>query len=376
MKKTALALFASAFVASSASAVELFNLDSTGTKAEFIGSARVKWTSNSTKDTYRDGSVVRNHVNKPVQNNGSRFGFRLTQQLGNGFYALGRVEWRLRGADERGASRSQHDFDHIYAHQLYAGLGHKQYGEVTYGNQTVITDEVKQTDIPNTLSLSDGLLVSGARRSVQYVYKGIEGLKVGAYYGGHNQRSNTNMDLSQDRKDVWGFGSIYNYKFDDVQSVQVATGFSRERFERVGSAPAYDRNAYSVGAAYTYDKTTFGVDLERSKTENQSVQGNERTEKEVRTLVYHRLTDDWRAYGMYAYKTNRLERAIGSDNKERKHQFMVGTEYYLPQVVAQLKTKLFVEWQATRTKHPERKVGDGVSKSRDYTTVVGFRAYW
>ncbi|EFL80632.1 porin [Actinobacillus pleuropneumoniae] len=376
MKKTALALFASAFMASSASAVELFNLDSTGTKAEFIGSARVKWTSTSTKDTYQNGSAVRNHVNKPVQNNGSRFGFRLTQQLGSGVYALGRVEWRLRGADERGVSSSQHDFDHIYAHQLYAGFGHKQYGEVTYGNQTVITDEVKQTDIPNTLSLSDGLLVSGARRSVQYVYKGIEGLKVGAYYGGHNQRSNTNMDLSQDRKDVWGFGSIYNHKFDDVQSVQVATGFSRERFERIGSAPAYDRNAYSVGAAYTYDKTTFGVDLERRKTENQSVQGNERTEKEVRTLVYHRLTDDWRAYGMYAYKTNRLERAIGRDNNEKKHQFMVGTEYYLPKVVDQLKTKLFVEWQATRTKHPEAKVARGVNKSRDYTTVVGFRAYW
>ena len=33
MKKTALALLASAFVANSASAVELFNLDSTGTKA-------------------------------------------------------------------------------------------------------------------------------------------------------------------------------------------------------------------------------------------------------------------------------------------------------------------------------------------------------
>ncbi|WP_150539241.1 porin [Actinobacillus vicugnae] len=372
MKKTALALFASAFVASSASALELFNMDSTGTKVEFIGSARVKWTSTSTKETYRNGSVVRNHVNKPVQNNGSRFGFRLTQQLTNDFYALGRVEWRLRGSDERGISNSQHDFDHIYAHQLYAGLGHNQYGEVTYGNQTVITDEVKQTDLPNTLSLSDGLLVSGARRSVQYVYKGIKGLKVGAYYGGNNQRANNNTDLAQDRKDVWGFGSIYNHKFDDVQSVQVATGFSRERFERVGSAPAYDRNAYALGTAYTYDKTTFGVDLERRKTEDQNALGNKRTEKEVRTVVYHRLTDDWRAYGMYAYKINKNDVVVGTDTKTRKHQFMLGTEYFLPKVVDQLKTKLFVEWQATRAKN----FTAAVKKSRDYTTVVGFRAYW
>ena len=36
---------------------------------------------------------------------------------------------------------SQHDFDHVYTRQLYAGFGHKQFGELTYGNMVTITDE-------------------------------------------------------------------------------------------------------------------------------------------------------------------------------------------------------------------------------------------
>lgn len=45
-----------------------------------------------------------------------------------------------------------------------------------------ITDEVKQTDLPNILSLSDGLLNYAARHVVQYTYSGVEGLKVEAFY--------------------------------------------------------------------------------------------------------------------------------------------------------------------------------------------------
>ena len=59
---------------------------------------------------------------------------------------------------------SKHDFDHIYTHFLYTAFGHKQFGELTYGNMPTITDEVKQTDLANTYSLSDGLLDGSERR--------------------------------------------------------------------------------------------------------------------------------------------------------------------------------------------------------------------
>lgn len=353
-------------MATSAQAITVLDANDYGTKVDFTGSARLKWTSTSDKVSPVNGKTTRNHENKAVQNNGSRFGFKLTQQLGNDFYALGRVEWRFRGT-----ASSQHDFDDIYTRQLYAGIGHKQYGELTYGNMTTITDEVKQTDLANTLSLSDGLLTGSARRVVQYTYKGIEGLKVGGYYGGHSPRNNQGLDLTNERKDAWGVGAIYKYKMDELQNVTFAAGATGDRSNQ-NRLKAYKVNAYSLAWAYTYDKTTVGLDLERRVTKNQGAMGNERVEKEVRTVLHQRLTEDWSAYTMYAYKTNRLNTALAStnDTKATRHQFMLGTEYYI--VPKYLKS--FVEWQATRTKNETN--GVKVSKSRNYTTVVGVRAYW
>ncbi|HGO5815523.1 TPA: porin [Mannheimia haemolytica] len=364
MKKTTLAFLASALVANSALAITIYDHKETGTQIEFIGSARIKWESTSDKTSPVNGKTTRNHVNHAVDNNGSRFGFRLTQQVGHGFYALGRVEWRMRGD-----SSSQHNFDHIYDHQLYAGIGHKQYGELTYGNMTNIADEVKQTDLPNTLSLSDGLLTGSSRRTVQYVYKGIEGLKLGAFYGGNSQRGNNALDLANKRKDIWGAAAIYNYKIDDNQSLKLATSATRERFEQ--SIGNYERTALAFGTAYTYGKTTLGLDLERRETEDQNAIGNKRIEKEFRTVLLHRLTDQWNAYTMYAYKENKLN-AVGlaNDTKVKRNQFMLGTEYYI--VPKHLKG--FVEWQATRAKHYTNELK--TAKSRNYTTVLGLRAYW
>lgn len=364
MKKTALALLAAALVANSASALTILDSKETGTKIDFIGSARLKWTSTSDKNSSVNGLATRNHVNDAVRNNGSRFGFRINQQLGNDFYVLGRVEWRMRGT-----SSSKHDFDDVYTRQLYAGIGHRQYGELTYGNMTTITDEVKQTDLPNTLSLSDGLLAFAARRAVQYTYKGIEGLKLGAFYGNSSPRGNEGLSLSNKRKDIWGAAAIYNYDINQDEKVTFATGITRERYNQSGLS-AYERLALAVGTAYTLGKTTVGLDIENRTTKDQGTIGNERKEFEVRSVLYHRLTDDWRAYTMYAYKQNKLDTVAAADTKAKKHQFMLGTEYYI--VPKTLKT--FVEWQATRTKNYAD--GEKSSKQRNYTTVIGVRLYW
>ncbi len=381
MKKTTLALLASAFVANSASAITVFDSEETGTKVEFTGSARLQWRSEANKTSNVNGATTRKHENKAVSNNGSRFGFKVNQQLGAGFYALGRVEWRFQ---DHNLARSQHDFDHVHDRQLYAGIGHKQYGELTYGHMTTVTDEVKQTDLPNTLSLSDGLLTANARHAIQYTYQGIDGLKLGAFYSGHSQRGSNGLDLTNHVKDVWGAAAIYKHKIDELQSVKTGIGFTRDRFEQSGLS-AYDRNAFSFGAAYTYDKTTIGVDLERRETNDQRVVenagkanevnrgalGNKRTEKEIRTVLFHKITDDWRAYTMYAYKDNKLDSVVaGKDTKVRRHQFMLGTEYYIvPKYL-----KAFVEWQTTHAKHFEN--GEKTKRVRDNITVIGARAYW
>ena len=359
MKKTLFALSVAALAAGSAQAYN-FHIDQTGTDVDFYGSLRVKWESTSNKTNYVNGDVTKEHINHAVDNNGSRFGFKLKQSLGGDFYALGRAEWRMRGE-----APSQHDFDHVYTHQLYAGFGHKQFGELTYGNMVTITDEVKQTDLANTYSLSDGLLDGSARRVTQYVYNGNYGdnkVKFGAYYGGSSKRSMKNLDLTNKRKNAWGTGLIFNHAIDSIQNVTVAAGFTREISENANNTSLF-RNAYGLGLAYNFVHTTYGLDLERQVTKNQ---GDKRIKNEVRAIVRQGLNEDWNVYAMYAYKTDKH-----SNNTDRTRQFMVGTEYYVFNQ-GSLKVKPFLEWQATRTKYEN----STVDRSRDFKTVIGLRAYW
>lgn len=359
MKKTLLALSVAALAAGSAQAYN-FRIDQTGTDVDFYGSLRAKWESTSNKTNYVAGGERKEHINHAVDNDGSRFGFKLKQSLGGDFYALGRVEWRMRGD-----APSQHDFDHVYTRLLYAGVGHKKFGELTYGNMATITDEVKQTDLANTYSLSDGLLDGSARRVAQYVYNGNYGdnkVKFGAYYGGSSKRNMKNLDLVNKRKNAWGTGLIFNHAIDSIQNVTVAVGFTREISENANNTSLF-RNAYGLGLAYNFVHTTYGVDLERQVTKNQ---GDKRIKNEVRAVIRQGLNEDWNVYAMYAYKTDKH-----SNNTDRTRQFMVGTEYYVFNQ-GSLKVKPFLEWQATRTKYEN----SAVERSRDFKTVIGLRAYW
>ena len=372
MKKTLLALSVAALAAGSAQAYN-FHIDQTGTDVDFYGSLRVKWESTSNKTNYVAGGESKEHINHAVDNNGSRFGIKLKQSLGGDFYALGRAEWRMRGE-----APSQHDFDHVYTRQLYAGFGHKQFGELTYGNMTTVTDEVKQTDLANTYSLSDGLLDGSARRVAQYVYNGNYGdnkVKFGVYYGGNSKRNDVNVDLAKakgsnasHRKNVWGTALIFNHAIDSIQNVTVAAGFTREIFANKAIASSFTQNAYALGLAYNFVHTTYGLDLERQVTKNEGYIGNKRIKNEVRAVVRQGLNEDWNVYAMYAYKTDKH-----SNNTDRTRQFMVGTEYYVFNQ-GSLKVKPFLEWQATRTKY-ENDVA-ARDRSRDFKTVIGLRAYW
>lgn len=364
MKKTLLALAAASVCASSAQAYTVYDNQDSGTKIDFSGSVRLKWesTSEKTRD-FTQGTVEREHTNHAVDNNGSRFGFKINQQLGNGFYALGAMQFRFNNSNNH-----QHNFGRLYTREAYAGIGHKAYGELTHGNMTVITDEVKRTDYPNTNSLSDGLLEYSARKVTQYVYKGVEGLKVGAFYGAKNERELNGDKVGNHRKGVWGLGAIYKYDISELQSVKFGLGFSRERFNQ-HRRNVESETAYAVDTAYTYDKTTVGLDLERRVTKNFA--GNKRTENEVRTLVFQEVTPDLNAYAMYAFRHNK---ANDHSSKTKSSEFMFGAEYYVYQQ-GTLKVKPFVEWK-TVEKRAYNSAGVKTQKSRDNTTIIGLRAYW
>jgi len=79
MKKSHfLTLSVAALAAGSAQAYN-FHVDQTGTDVDFYGSLRVKWESTSNKTNYVNGDVTKEHINHAVDNDGSRFGFKLNK---------------------------------------------------------------------------------------------------------------------------------------------------------------------------------------------------------------------------------------------------------------------------------------------------------
>ncbi|BFU60790.1 MULTISPECIES: porin [Rodentibacter] len=379
MKKALLALTAAVFAAGSAQAYK-FNIEETGTEIDFSGSARLKWENINSKVTNPDDTTRSKNISHgDIDNNGSRFGFKIKQNLGNDFYAIGRVEWRFRTTEARGnsaepnlASNRHNNFGRIYTRQLYAGFGHKTYGELVYGNMTVFTDEIKQTDLPNTYSLSDGLLNSSSRRVIQYTNRNgiVPNLKFGAYYGATSPRNTQGLSINPNRNHVWGGGAVYKYNIDDLQDWTTAAGFFRETFENGRQV-----TAYSFGNAYRFDHTTLGLDLEHRNTSNLSNSfgnGIKRAEYEARAVVFQALNEDWNAYAMYAYRHKKLKDTTTPAATEKRSEVMLGTEYYVYKN-GSIKLKPFVEGKVVRVRnlaHAEN------VKQRDYAALVGLRAYW
>ncbi|VEH64952.1 major outer membrane protein OmpH-2 [Rodentibacter pneumotropicus] len=85
MKKTLLALMVAAFAASSAQAYQ-FHIEETGTEIDFNGSLRLKWENINRKT--EGETTTKNISHGDIDNNGSRFGFKIKQNLGNDFIRL------------------------------------------------------------------------------------------------------------------------------------------------------------------------------------------------------------------------------------------------------------------------------------------------
>ena len=78
-------------------------------------------------------------TNSALRNAGSRFGITVKHNLDNDFYALGRLEFRF--VWYRFLVINLVDF---YAKRAYVGLGSKATGDITFGRQLTIADDLSQ----------------------------------------------------------------------------------------------------------------------------------------------------------------------------------------------------------------------------------------
>lgn len=309
MKKTLLALAVAAF-ATSASALTVY--ENEGSKVDLDGQIRLRLDKVSKKT---DGKTSqRAHSN--LYNNGSRLGISLKHNIAEDFYALGRVEFRF---DDK---KTTDKFGTLYAKDAYVGLGSKQFGEVTFGRQATIGDSVAQSGFDNYYGTFDGTLPGSGKSVVKYVYKGVEGLTVGADYRFAEERKNNEVEEGK-LKAGYGVAAIYDLKVAEGQNVTLAAGYSRDHFKTTTDVK-HHTDSYQFGAKYTVDALTLAADYAGSF--DKEGKATERFNG-FRVGAKYQVTPTVAVYTNYGRGVSKEKFSGTTTEKEVHNRFMLGTSY-------------------------------------------------
>ena len=347
MKKTLAALIVSAVAASAANAAVVY--DNEGTKVELNGSLRLILEKADAKKYDAAGNSTKT-ANSALRNAGSRFGITVKHNLDNDFYALGRLEFRFDDTE----SRDQ--FGSLYAKRAYVGLGSKATGDITFGRQLTIADDLSQANDYEYGFIPKGAYIpTSGTGVVRYDYKGIEGLQLSANYNfgqRHNDKGNL---LKVGLKNAYGLGALYTAGDLDVRFAYGHTNLE------TNATYKHRVDGFLASLGYKFGDFTLTGDFGYAHAKK----NDDKTNKfYVSPGFAYQVTPMSQVYGNYLY-----ERVKGESDKDKTHGFLLGADYKLHKQVV-----LFVEGKYATTKKYENDSYAG--KEKDRAIGVGMRVFF
>ena len=347
MKKTLAALIVSAVAASAANAAVIY--DNEGTKVELNGSLRLILEKADAKKYDKAGNSTKT-ANSALRNAGSRFGVTVKHNLDNDFYALGRLEFRFDDTD----SRDQ--FGSLYAKRAYVGLGSKATGDITFGRQLTIADDLSQANDYEYGFIPKGAYIpTSGTGVVRYDYKGIEGLQLSANYNfgqRHNDKGNL---LKVGLKNAYGLGALYTAGALDARFAYGHTNLE------TNATYKHRVDGFLASLGYKFGEFKLTGDFGYAHVKKDSDKTNKFY---VSPGFAYQVTPASQVYGNYLY-----ERVKGEADKEKTHAFLLGADYKLHKQVV-----LFVEGKYATTKEYVNDSYDG--KVKDRAIGVGMRVFF
>ena len=347
MKKTLAALIVSAFAASAANAAVVY--DNEGTKVELNGSLRLILEKADAKKYDAVGNSTKT-ANSALRNAGSRFGITVKHNLDNDFYALGRLESRFDDTE----SRDQ--FGSLYAKRAYVGLGSKATGDITFGRQLTIADDLTQANDYEYGFIPKGKYIpTSGTGVVRYDYKGIEGLQLSANYNFGQTNNEKGKPLNPGIKNAYAVGALYT-----VGDLDARLAYGHTNFE-TGASYAHRLDGVLASLGYKFGDFTLTGDF---------AYGHEKFDDEKTNKFYvapgfaYQVLPASKVYGNYLY-----ERVKGENTKDKTHGFLLGADYKLHKQVV-----LFVEGKYVTTKEYVNDTYDG--KTKDKAIGVGMRVFF
>lgn len=353
MKKTLAALIVGAFAASAANAAVVY--DNEGTKIELNGSLRLIMEKASVKNTNANGQSTKT-TSSALRNAGTRFGLTVKHNLDNDFYALGRLEFRF----DKTNSRDQ--FGDLYAKRAYVGLGSKATGDITFGRQVTIADDLNQAvDYEYGIVPKGNYIPTSGTGVVRYDYKGIEGLQLSANYNFGQKHNDKGNELGVGIKNGFGVGAIYAQGDYDLRLAYGHTNYE------TGSTATHRKDGYLASASYKFGDFKLIGDFGYA---HEKVAGEKGNKFYVSPGFEYQVIPASKVYGNYLYERAKVE----NDSKEKTHGFLLGVDYKLHKQVV-----VFVEGKYLRTKAYDENANGGYTytgKKDDKAIGVGMRVFW
>ena len=347
MKKTLAALIVSAFAASAANAAVVY--DNEGTKVELNGSLRLILEKADAKKYDAAGNSTKT-ANSALRNAGSRFGITVKHNLDNDFYALGRLEFRFDDTE----SRDQ--FGSLYAKRAYVGLGSKATGDITFGRQLTIADDLTQANDYEYGFIPKGKYIpTSGTGVVRYDYKGIEGLQLSANYNFGQRHNDKGEPLKTGLKNAYGVGALYTAGDLDARFAYGHTSLE------TNATYKHRVDGFLASLGYKFGEFKLTGDFGYAHVKEDSDKTNKFY---VSPGFAYQVTPASQVYGNYLY-----ERVKGESDKVKTHGFLLGADYKLHKQVV-----LFVEGKYVTTKEYVNDSYDG--KVKDRAIGVGMRVFF
>ena len=352
MKKTLAALIVSAFAASAANAAVVY--DNEGTKVELNGSLRLIMEKADKKEYDRAGKSTKK-TNSALRNAGSRFGITVKHNLDNDFYALGRLEFRFDDTDSRDK------FGRLYAKRAYVGLGSKATGDITFGRQLTIADDLSQAvDYEYGLIPKEEYIPTAGTGVIRYDYKGIEGLQLSANYNFGQKNNEKGKALDPAIKNAFGFGALYTAGDLDARFAYGHTSFETD------ASYKHRLDGFLASLGYKFGDFTLTGDFGYAHAKK----NDDKTNKfYVSPGFAYQVTPMSQVYGNYLY-----ERVKGESDKDKTHGFLLGADYKLHKQVV-----VFLEGKYVTTKNYAENANGGYAydgKTKDRAIGVGMRVFF
>jgi len=347
MKKTLAALIVTAFAASAANAAVVY--DNEGTKVELNGSLRLIMEK-ADKKVYNAANQSTKKANSALRNAGSRFGITVKHNLDNDFYALGRLEFRFDDTDSRDK------FGRLYAKRAYVGLGSKATGDITFGRQLTIADDLSQAvDYEYGFIPKSEYIPTAGTGVVRYDYKGIEGLQLSANYNFGQTNDEKGNPLKPGIKNAYAVGALYT-----VGDLDARLAYGHTNFE-TGASYAHRLDGVLASLGYKFGDFTLTGDFGYGHEKLDDAKVNKFY---VSPGFAYQVVPASKVYGNYLY-----ERAKGESDKVKTHGFLLGADYKLHKQVV-----LFVEGKYVTAKKYTNDAYDG--KVKDRAIGVGMRVFF